>query len=252
MKSDGVAWASVLAQYSGLILAALFLFSRYKNYVRIISFNKALQWQALKRFFIVNSDIFIRTLLLILTLTFFTSQSAKISDEILAINTLLFQFFFIFSYFLDGFAFAGEALVGKFKGAADNLQLKLGIQKLFQWNWGMSIIAVFLFYLFTQPILNLLTSDAKIIQTALEYRYWVILLPLTSGAAFIWDGIYIGVTASKAMRNTMIVSSLLIFLPAYYLSLPYMGNHSLWFALNVFMLSRSLLMWIMAPSAVFK
>ena len=124
MKSDGVALASVLAQYSGLILAIIFLVTKFKKYLIRFSGAVIFQLDEIKRFFRVNSDIFIRTLLLLLVLAFFTSRSANISDEILAVNSLFFQFFFIFSYFADGFAFAGEAMAGKAKGAGDRSLLR--------------------------------------------------------------------------------------------------------------------------------
>lgn len=252
MKSDGVALASVLAQYCGLALAIFFLVTKYKTY--LIKFSAAIIFQLdeIKRFFRVNSDIFIRTLLLLLVLAFFTSRSAHISDEILAVNSLLFQFFFIFSYFADGFAFAGEALAGKARGAGDRPLLKLTVKHLFLWGWGASVLFALAFIVGLKPLLWIMTDNTTLINIAYEYRYWIIMLPIVSGAAFIWDGIYIGVTASKAMRNTMIVASLFIFLPSYYLTIQSFGNHALWFSLLLFMISRGILMWIMAKKAVFQ
>jgi MATE family multidrug resistance protein len=206
----------------------------------------------LKEFFRVNSDIFIRTFLLILALAFFTSRSAYIGDDILAVNTLLFQFFFIFSYFADGFAFAGESLTGKAKGAGDRTLLKQTITNLFYWGWGASLLFSIVFLTATLPLLRIMTDNMELIRLAMAYKWWVVLLPMASGAAFIWDGIYVGVTASKAMRNTMIISSLLVFLPSYYLTINLMGNHGLWLALNLFMISRGLLLWILAKSSVYK
>ena len=217
MKSDGVALASVLAQYSGLVLAIVFLVTKYKNYLTRFSGAIIFQLDEIKRFFRVNSDIFIRTLLLLLVLAFFTSRSAHISDEILAVNSLLFQFFFIFSYFADGFAFAGEALAGKAKGAGDRSMLRVTVTYLFYWGWGASILFGLVFIAGLKPLLWIMTDNQELINIAYEYRFWIILLPVVSGAAFIWDGIYIGVTASKAMRNTMVVASLFVFLPSYYL-----------------------------------
>lgn len=252
MKSDGVALASVLAQYCGLALAIFFLVTKYKSY--LIKFSGAIIFQLdeIKRFFRVNSDIFIRTLLLLLVLAFFTSRSAHISDEILAVNSLLFQFFFIFSYFADGFAFAGEALAGKARGAGDRPLLKLTVKHLFRWGWGASVLFGLAFIVGLKPFLWIMTDNATLINIAYEYRYWIIMLPIVSGAAFIWDGIYIGVTASKAMRNTMIVASLFIFLPSYYITIHSFGNHALWFSLLLFMISRGILMWIMAKKSVFQ
>ncbi len=250
MTSNGVALASVLAQYSGLILAFFLLSRHFKEYLK--KYNKAiiLKAEALGKFFRVNADIFIRTLLLILVLTFFTSRSARISDDILAVNSLLFQFFFIFSYFADGFAFAGEALTGKARGENNGTLLNKTIQYLFYWGWGSAILFSLIYLFGMKPILQVMTDNDFLLQITYDYKWWVIILPLTSSAAFIWDGIYIGVMAAKAMRNTMIVASLFVFVPAYFLTIDKFGNHGLWFALNLFMMSRGLLMWVMAKQAV--
>jgi MATE family multidrug resistance protein len=251
MKSNGVAVASVIAQYSGLLVALIFVLTKYKNFLRSFNAKIIYQAEALRKFFRVNSDIFIRTILLILTLAFFTSNSAKISDDILAVNTLLFQFFFIFSYFADGFAFAGEALTGKAKGSGDEPVLRNTIKYLFSWGWGASVLFSLLFAFGLDLLLRIMTDNPELIELAKQYRWWIILLPLASGAAFIWDGIYIGVTASKGMRNAMIISSILIFLPSYYIFIGIFQNHALWLALNLFMISRGLFMWIMAKKSVY-
>jgi len=171
-------------------------------------------------------------------------------NDILAVNSLLFQFLYIFSYFADGFAFAGEALAGKAKGAGDPSRLKLTVKYLFRWNWGTSVVYALFFLTAFHLLLRLMTDNELLIAMADEYKYWIVALPLASGAAFIWDGIYIGVTASKAMRNTMIIASLLVFLPVYYLTVEHLGNHALWLALNLFMLSRGLQMWALARKDV--
>jgi len=251
MKSDGVALASVLAQYTGLLLAIIFLIRKYKKYLLAFSRSVIFKMDEMKQFFKVNSDIFIRTLLLLLVLAFFTSNSAKIGDDILAVNSLLFQFFFIFSYFADGFAFAGEALAGKAKGAGDQSLLKLTVKNLLKWGWGASILFGLFFIVGLKPLLWIMTDNNELIELAYDYRYWIILLPIASGIAFIWDGIYIGVTASKAMRNIMIIASIVVFLPSYYLTIKDLGNHALWLSLNLFMISRGILMWLMAKRAVF-
>lgn len=244
MTSDGVALATVIAQYSGFVIAIILLLRKYKEYARWFSMKIVFKAQAIIRFFKVNTDIFIRTLLLLLTLAFFTNTSAGMGDDILAINTLLFQFFFIFSYFADGFAFAGEALTGKAVGAKNNSLLKKTIQHLFYWGWVAAITTSILYLAGIDFFMTILTSNKTLIDLAIDYKLWVIIIPLTSTAAFIWDGIYVGVTASKQMRNVMILSSLLIFLPAYYATYNSWGNNALWFALNAFMMGRTLLMWL--------
>jgi MATE family multidrug resistance protein len=252
MHSNGVALASVLAQYTGLLLAFWFLKKKYAAYYRRIALKLLVRKEGLLVFFKVNGDIFIRTLLLIFVLTFFTGVSARIGDNILAVNTLLFQFFFFFSYFADGFAFAGEALAGKARGSGHLLLLKVTVRQLFVWGLGIAMITSLVYFAGLKTFMHILTNDKTILQLAGDYRWWVIVLPLTSIAAFIWDGIYVGVTASKAMRNTMILSSLLIFLPAFYLLYPHWGNHGLWIALQLFMIARGLSMWALANQAVYK
>ncbi len=243
MKSDGVALATVIAQYSGLTIAIFFMLKQYRQHIKYFSMEIIFQTKAISRFFKVNSDIFIRTLLLLLTIAFFTNTSAKLGDNILAVNTLLFQFFFIFSYFADGFAFAGEALTGKATGAKDKSLLNNTISKLFYWGWGAAITTSLIYMVGIDLMMSILSNNIDLREIAKEYSIWVILIPITSTAAFIWDGIYVGVTASKEMRNVMIISSLLIFLPAYYLTAGYWGNDALWFAMNLFMAVRTLLMW---------
>ncbi len=251
MHSNGVALASVLAQYTGLLLAIWFLLKKYKMYARRIALKILLKKEGLVVFFKVNGDIFIRTLLLIFVLTFFTAVSARINNKILAVNTLLFQFFFFFSYFADGFAFAGEALAGKAKGSGNIHLLRKTVNRLFIWGLGIALLTSLIYLVGLKYFMYILTDNTAIIHLAKEYAWWVVLLPLTGIAAFIWDGIYVGVTAAKAMRNTMILSTLFIFLPAFYLLFPLLGNHGLWLALQLFMISRGLSMWLLARKAVY-
>lgn len=245
MTSNGVALSTVIAQFSGLLLAIYFLFTKYRQYVKKFPLVIILKKEAISRFFKVNSDIFIRTILLLLTLAFFTNVSAKNGDDILAINALLLQFFFMFSYFADGFAYAGEALTGKALGAGNEKLLSKTVKQLFYWGWGAAFLASLFFVIGLEPLMKVMTNNSMLQEMAMDYKIWIIIIPLTSSAAFIWDGIFVGVTASKGMRNAMIVSSLLIFLPAYYLTANNWGNNALWFSLNLFMLARGLLMWVM-------
>ena len=252
MHSNGVALASVMAQYAGLFLAFWFLKKKYAFYSKRPPGGMLVQKEGLLVFFRVNGDIFIRTLLLIFVLTFFTAVSARINDKILAVNTLLFQFFFFFSYFADGFAFAGEALSGKAKGAGNLRLLRTTVRRLFLWGLGIALVTSLLYLAGLKYFMLVLTNNREILALAARYYGWVVLLPLTSLAAFIWDGVYVGVTASQAMRNTMILSSLLVFLPAFYLFYPHWGNHGLWLALQLFMVARGISMWMLAPRAVYR
>ena len=250
MTSDGVAWASVIAQYSGLLLAGFFFLTRYKQYHIRFSFNRIVETRALKRFFGVNSDIFIRTIMLWFVLAFFTSRSAKAGNNILAVNTLLFQLFYFFSYFADGFAYAAEALTGKAKGAHKLDEMKAVIKGVFRWGWIIALGFTLIYGFGLNPIMKILSDNQLILSMAKPYYFWIIIMPLISIAAFNWDGIFIGATASRAMRNISIIVSLLVFLPAYYLTRTIWGNHGLWFAFDLFMIARGIGMWFYAKRGV--
>jgi MATE family multidrug resistance protein len=243
MTSAGVATASVIAQYSGLVIAFVFLVKKYSGFTKKHKLSVLLNSQQIRKFFKVNTDIFIRTLALMLTLAFFTAMSARMGNELLAVNSLMIQFLYIFSFFADGIAFAGEALVGKAYGANNRNLLKKTIKNVFLWGW-LATLLISLVYLFGfDKIMAILTNDPVLKEIADDYIWWVVLLPLSTIAAFIWDGVFIGLTASKQMRNVMLISTFVLFFPAYFLSVGYFGNHSLWFAINFFMAARSLLMW---------
>ena len=240
MKSDGVAWGTLIAQYCGLTLAIILFLKKYRSYLKYWTYQAMMQIKALKRFFLVNRDIFIRSFLLILTLSFFTAESARISNEVLAANTILLQFFFIYSYLIDGFAYAAEALVGKHIGSQNSVKLKQTIKDLFKWGLGISLVFTLLYFLSGKHILYLITNDAMVISDASPYLIWVVSIPLLTFAAFIWDGIFIGATESPSLRNAMIISTVLLFFPFYYLLGIDYGNHGLWLSLMLFMVSRGL------------
>jgi len=250
MKHDGVALGTVLAQYSGLALAIILFRRKYISYLNHLHFKAMMQVQAMKKFFLVNSDIVIRTLLLVFAFSFFTNQSARISNEVLATNTILLQYLFIFSYFIDGFANAAEAMVGKYVGAGNKTELKDVIRRIFLWGIYISIPFSLSYLIAGQNLLYLLTDQPDIIEKASGFLFWVALVPLVTFAAFIWDGVYIGATATPAMRNAMIVSTLLVFLPSYYLLIHPMGNHGLWLAMMLFMASRGIMLTVFYRRAI--
>jgi len=250
MKSNGVALATVIAQYSGLLLALLFFFSKFKYYKLRFPVKRLIEKIALIRFFKVNSDIFIRTLFFLMVLAMFTSQSARQGDVILAVNTLLLQLFYFFSYFADGFAFAAEALSGKAKGAGNRKELTILIKYIFYWGWGIAAIFTIIYGFGLDGIMKLLTNEPNVLEHARTFYLWVMIIPAVSIGAFIWDGIFIGITASRAMRNISIFVSIFIFVPAYFITRPYWGNHALWFAFDLFMLIRSTGMWVLSKKEI--
>ena len=211
MDVSGVALGTVIAQYCGLSIAIILAIKRYRKYFIDIEKNVLLQKEKLKRFFKVNADFMIRSILLILTIAFFTNQSAKLGDDMLATNMILMQFFYIFSYFTDGFAYAGEQRFG----VKDKENLKKVIRYLMIWGVGLSLPFSVLYWAFPNTFINLISDNPEIAVSATPYHIYMIIIPLITFAAFIWDGIYIGATASRAIRNTMIISSLFVFLPAW-------------------------------------
>ncbi len=251
MKADGVALGTVIAQYGGLLLSFILYWKYYRKLNRHWAYRNMIDGKALKKFFSLNKDIFIRTLFLIFAFSFFTAKSASMGNEFLAINTLLLQYFMFFSYLIDGFAYAAEALTGKYIGAKDTVRLKQTIVRLFVWG-AVSSIPFSLSYLAGgRFILGLLTNNSGLIDSAMPYMFWVALVPLITFPAFLFDGIFIGATASAGMRNTMIISTLVFYLPVYYLLRDPLGNHGLWLAFMCFMLGRGLLMWMRMKKDVY-
>lgn len=241
----GVALGTVIAQYSGLSLAIVLLIKNYKSY--FVKINKEILFniEKIKRFFRVNSDLMIRSFLLIISIAFFTNQSAKLGNNILAINMILLQSFYIFSYFTDGFAYAGEALVGKFVGSNDKTNLQKVVRLLLIWGFAISIPFTILYALFPTDFVKIISDNTEILTEVQPYYIYMIIIPLITFTAFIWDGIYIGATASKAIRNTMIISTIFVFIPSWYVLMPRFGNHGLWMAFLCFMIARGLAMTLM-------
>lgn len=250
MGVTGVALGTVIAQYLGLSTAVVFMLTKYRQYLIPIKSDILLQADKVKRFFRVNTDFMIRSILLVLTIAFFTNQSAKLGDDILAVNMILMQFFYIFSYFTDGFAYAGEALVGRFTGAHDSESLQKTVKHLLLWGLGLSVPFTLLYWAFPETFIHLISDQPSVADQARPYYIYMILIPLITFAAFIWDGIYIGATAAREIRNTMLIASLLVFLPAWYILMPRFGNHGLWVAFLLFMVARGLSMTVMAKRIV--
>jgi MATE family multidrug resistance protein len=252
LKSNGVALGTVIAQYSGLISAILFYLFKYKNQLPKVHFKNIVDWHALKIFFKVNNDILIRSILLMGTFFYFNAISAALGSDILAINAVLLQFFMIFSYFVDGFAFAAEALVGKYLGAANQQLLKSTIKRLLFWGLGLGVVFSLVYWVGNKTIISMLTDNQSLIDDIVPYSIWIIIVPIISFSAFLWDGIYTGATASAAMRNNMIIAAILVFIPARFIFVPLLGNHGLWLSLILFVFARGAGLWIYYPHAILK
>lgn len=249
MNVDGVALGSVIAQYFGLFLAVIFFLKKYRHILKTFNLSAIIDGKGIKNFLNVSGDIFIRTACIILVFTFFTSESAGFGDIILAANSALLQFLFLFSYFLDGFAYAAEALVGKYFGAKESANLKRVIRLLMLWGLAFGILFSLSYFLFGNELLHFFTKHENVLKVGNRYLPWLVLMPLLSFASYIWDGVYIGTTASKLMKYTMIVSTVVFFI-TYYLFYNTLQNNALWLAIIVFSFMRSFLQFIFYKRAI--
>lgn len=239
MEVDGIALATVIAQYAGLLLGIGLLFYRYRYLFKELSTKALSQIHQLQSFLLINRDIFIRTVCLTFAFGFFYSQSSSAGDTILAVNVILLQFVNWMSYAVDGFAFASESLVGKYAGAKDQPGLKRAILYSFAWGMVMALLFSLVYALYDEELVALFTDKVDLQIASAPFLFWMILFPIISTPCYIWDGIFIGLTASRAMRNTMLLALGSYFIFHYWL-FPIYGNHGLWGAFLIFMALRGL------------
>lgn len=249
MKVEGVALGTLTAQYSGLLLALYILRRKYASHYQLLfsqftlkpgDYSSFSYKHTLNRFFRVNRDIFLRTLFLVAVNAAFTSVGSRQGDVILAVNTLLFQFFTLYSYIMDGFAYAGEAICGKYYGAGNAPSFHACIRRLFAWGVIMSVVYTAAYYFGANDILHVLSNEQTVIEASEPYLLWVALIPVAGMGAFIWDGVFIGITDSRGMLLSCFVAAIVF---AIMLSLFFttMGNHALWLALLSYLLARGVM-----------
>jgi MATE family multidrug resistance protein len=242
MGVAGVAWGTVIAQYVGLVGAVVLFLSKYSSFLQYLKRETILKVNELKRFLIINRDIFIRTVCLTFAFGFFYSQSSAEGEMLLAVNVILMQFVNWMSYAVDGFAFASESLVGKYVGANDETQTHRAIKLSFSWGMFFAFLFSLVYLFYGTNLLYVFTDKMDVIEASLPYLSWLVVFPIISTPCYIWDGVFIGMTASVAMRNCMVLA-LVVFLLVYYSTISY-GNHGLWLTLSLFMLSRAVFQWI--------
>lgn len=254
----GVALGTVVAQYAGLAMGIFFLRRKWKAESgewkveggKMKTVKDALHWEKMKRFFKVNGDIFLRTVCLSAVFTFITAAGSHISDEVLAVNNLLMQFFTLFSYIMDGFAYAGESLVGRYIGAREAKNLRSAVRLLIVWGLVLTVVFTGAYAVGGEWFLAIFTDQQAVIDAAGVYLFWALIVPVCGFAAFLFDGIFIGATASRSMRNAMFVATAAFF--AVYYGLKALNapldtltwNNILWTAFMVFLTLRGLLQWM--------
>ena len=208
MGFSGIAAGTVVAQYSGMAVALFLLLWKYwRNtfaHLTVPDIKSVFKGAETRRFFVMNRDLFIRSLCFIAIYIGFTIISARYGDLLLAVSSIMMKLLMIFSYFTDGFAYAGEAMTGRFIGAKDEPMLRQTIKWTFAWSMSIALIFMLIYQFAGVPMLKMMTSDPSVVEASREYIPWLLLMPIIGCAAFTWDGIYIGATASKAIRNSML------------------------------------------------
>lgn len=245
----GVAAGTLLAQWIGFLVALLGAWKRLHkvNCLRIGQGLGTDSWSRLVRvlsvkaawmnFFLVNKDIFLRTLCLIVVNFYFTSAGGKQGAMMLAVNTLLMTLFTIFSYVMDGFAYAGEALSGKYYGAGDKQGLHVTVRNLFQFGFLMAVLFMGLYMIGGTGFLHLLTDDNTVVEAARPYLPWACFIPVVGVTAFILDGVFIGLTDTKGMLFSTVMAMVLFFI-VYFVFRDWLANYALWLAFLSFLLMR--------------
>lgn len=242
----GVAIATLVAQYCAIVIGLPFLYKKIKGKTNLFSLKAILHWEEIKKFLFVNQDLFLRSLCLCFAYAFFNRQSAQYGTVIYAVNAILMSFQFLMACFLDGVANATEALIGEAIGQKSQVTFNKVLRCVFYTALLVASLYSLAFALFHSLLINIMTNVNEVRLAAKNYALWVILSPFISVWSFIFDGIFVGATRTKEMRNTMLLSVFCIFLPIWYFTQG-MGNYGLWIALFGFLIARAasmaFLMW---------
>ena len=244
----GVAYGTLVAQFTGLLLALVICMFKYKTVVQEIVrllCDKAIRLfgdKEMKRFMSLNANLFVRSLCFMVVYVGFTSLASQYGDVELAVSTIMMKLFMLFSYFVDGFAYAGEALVGKEWGASRSLassphRLVRIVRLLFAWSLGVGLLFTLLFAVWSEECYLAMTNDMEVLSRLGDYTLWLIAMPLVSTLAFMWDGVYAGATAGKQIRNAMIYAAL-GFVTCYLATYWWLGIQGLYIAYFAHLVAR--------------
>jgi MATE family multidrug resistance protein len=236
---EGVAWASVIAEVSAALIALVLMRRTLEGVGGAWRWEFILDRAPLARMLAVNRDIFLRTLCVVTAFAFFTAQGARMGDVVLAVNAVLLHFFTLMSFALDGFAYAAEALVGSAVGARDARAFRAAVRVSTAWALAFAVLFAAFFAIAGSAIVALITDLAGVRAAARAYLPWAAALPLVSVWSFQLDGIFVGATRGREMRNAMVLA-LAVFLVLTLVLVPPLGNHGLWLSILLFMVVRGL------------
>ena len=244
----GVAYGTVVAQFTGLLLALVLCLVKYRSILKDIvhllgdKATKLLGGQEMRRFMSLNANLFVRSLCFMVVYVGFTSLASQYGDVELAVSTIMMKLFMLFSYFVDGFAYAGEALVGKEWGAMrrearGDEAIRRVVRLLFAWSLGVGLLFTLLFAMFSEECYRAMTNDMDVLSRLADYKLWLIAMPIVSTLAFMWDGVYAGATAGKQIRNAMIYAAL-GFVTCYLATYWWLGIQGLYIAYFAHLVAR--------------
>lgn len=236
----GVAYGTIIAQYSGLFLAVAIMVLRYGIiHIGMREILAAMKWPELKRMMSLNGNLFIRSLCFMVVYVGFSALMSQYGDVELAVGSIIMKLFMFFSFFVDGFAYAGEALVGKAFGEmrAESGELKGIVRLLFNWSIGVGLIFTAIYAVWGDECIALMTSDSEVLTAAEPYMGWLIAMPIVSALAFMWDGVYVGATAGIQIRNAMIWAAV-AFVMGYVATYKWMGPQALYLAYFAHLIAR--------------
>lgn len=250
---NGIALGTLSANWLGLGIAIFIAYRFRKGNGLWCNPVKALKGVGLRKFFRVNSDIFFRSACVMAVSLTVTAVGSRLGDNILAANGVMMQFFIFFSYFMDGFAFTGEALCGRFAGAGDSYMLRRSVRCLLVWSAGIAVIFFFIYLVFNQEITHFITDIPAVMTTVEQYKIWIILIPPVTVAAFIFDGFYIGLTATRRMLAVTFSAAVVFFLVCFWhpwSDAPFgiLSNSLLWAAFLSYLFVRGAALAAMTPN----
>lgn len=239
MKVDGVAAASVIAEFTGLGVGGVFVLRYLRKHPGHVVWGHLFSLREYTAFFAVNLHLMVRTMALMFTFAFVTAAGARLGGLVLAANAVLINMLNLMSFALDGFAHAAEALVGKATGAKDRASLERAVSLALRWSLYVAVLFCGFFLAGGKMVIRLLTDLPEVISVADQYLPWLVFLPLVAVWSYLYDGVFVGATRAREMRDIMLVSSFLVFVPAWYL-FRFLDNHGLWLALSLFLASRGI------------
>lgn len=251
MTVDGVAAASVIAEFTGVLVGGLFALKYLRRHSGHMLVSHLTTWKEYTAFFAVNAHLLVRTMALMFSFAFVTAAGARMGGLVLAANAVLINMMHLMAYALDGFAHAAEAMVGKAVGEKNIAALRQAVRLTLRWSLYVSVAFSVFFFFGGSFIIRLLTDLPAVIDVTLIYLPWMILMPIVGVWSYLYDGVFVGATRAREMRDIMLISTFFVFLPAWY-AFRFLENHGLWLALAMFLASRGIGMHYYYRSRVIK